>query len=182
MCAAFDNRSSSVAPEHSTHSAKNIPSNLFGVHGTTWEYISMTNHVWQPRANHVPCTSPEPPLGLTSSTDGLRTARVAERNLKTFLTSVLDGGRGTAPRSSSIISGWKAPVANTQNNSLAEYLNVTTSRKICFLVQAAIPARPARGQYPLGNRQLVNWTRDCCYAESKLIIFITEPHPIQLTH
>jgi len=77
----------------------------------------MTNHIWQPRANHVPHTTRlEPPLGATSNTVGLRIARVAELSLKASLTSALDEGQGAALRSSSIISGWKAPVPDTQDS------------------------------------------------------------------
>ena len=102
MCAVSDNRSSGVAPEHNTHSAKNVPKTLFSVHGTSWEYTSMVNHIRQPRANHVPHTTRlEPPLGATSSTTGLRKEREAGLNLKA--SSALDGGQGTASRSSSII-------------------------------------------------------------------------------
>ena len=117
MCAVFDNRSSSAAPEHKTHSAKNVPNNLFNVHGTSCKYMSITSHIRQPRANHVPhTTSLEPPLGATSSTAGLRIEREAGLILKA--SSALDVGQGTASRSSSIISGWKARVLHTQKDSL----------------------------------------------------------------
>jgi hypothetical protein len=77
----------------------------------------MTNHIMQPRANHVPHTTRlEPPLGAKSKTKGLRTEREAGLNLKA--SSALDGGQGAASRSSSIISGWKARVPHTQKDSL----------------------------------------------------------------
>ena len=52
MCAVFHNRSSGVAPEHNTHSAKNVPNNLFSVHDTSWEYTSKMHHIRQPRATY----------------------------------------------------------------------------------------------------------------------------------
>jgi len=77
----------------------------------------MTYHIRQPRVNHVPHTTRlGPPIGATSSTDGLRIAGVAEPSPKAFLTSALDGDQGTTSRSSSIISGWKAPVPNKQDS------------------------------------------------------------------
>jgi len=181
MCAVFDNRSSDVAPEHNTHSVKNVPNNLFSVHGTSWEYVCNESHkatTCKPRAIYHKTRAT---LRRNIKHDRLKERKESGTQSKRILGIRRRSGYSFTLQQYYL--GVESP--GTPYTGFSDLISKRDDQqKNWFSFPGSDPRSSISRSVSLslslslfGNRQLVHWTGDSLLlCGSKLIIFITETH------